>query len=133
MFGLLAHGALLQELGDIALEAAPVEVFAHALVGGSGAGVTTHRTAVQRGDELGAQSSIGTDPEAPLALDSATVELVAVLVGAVQGELLQPLLCVRIGGVGVDHLLHPRWLARRERDHLELLAHVGERVCGAII
>lgn len=99
VLGLLAHGALLHELGDVALEAAPVEVFAHALVGGSGAGVTTHRTAVQRGDELGAQGRIGPDPEAPLAPDDATVELVALIVRAVDRQLLQSFLGVSVSGI----------------------------------
>lgn len=53
MLGLLAGQALLQELLDIPLKSAPIEVLAHSLVGRRGARMPAHHAVVHRGNELG--------------------------------------------------------------------------------
>lgn len=75
------------------------------MIGRCGAGVTAHRAVVQGSDEIGAQGYVCPDPGTTLAANEATVEHVAVIFQVVDGELLEPILRVRVRLVGVGHLL----------------------------
>ena len=55
VLGVLAHGALPDEIFHGTLQPVPGEQLADAVVGGRGTGVTTHCIVMERGDEFGLQ------------------------------------------------------------------------------
>ena len=99
MLGVLTHWALSHVVGDIGLQSIPHKKLLDALVGGRGARVATYRAVVQRADDLGAQGRVLADPRALLLADEALVELVTLVVRAVDRELSQTILCVSVRGV----------------------------------
>ena len=133
VLGVLAHGALLDEIFHGTLQPVPGEQLADAVVGGRGTGVTTHCTVMERGDEFGLQRRVCANLEPAALPGDAVLQCAALVVGGGDRELGQQLLRVKISFIGVGHLLHPIRLARGECGQLELFAHARERVGDAVV